>query len=30
MEIYVKEKYIPNNYVKAIRSACEETDAKAF
>ena len=30
MEIYVKGKYIPNNYVSAIRSASGETDAKVF
>ena len=28
--IYVKGNYIPNNYVHDIRSACGETDAKAF
>ena len=28
--IYVKEKYIPNHYVNVVRSACGETDAKAF
>ena len=30
MEIYVKGKYIPNNYIHAIMSACGETDAKEF
>ena len=30
MEIYVKEEYIPNNYVNAIFSAYGETDDKAF
>ena len=30
MAIYVKGKYIPNNYVHAIRSACGKTDAKEF
>ena len=30
MAIIVKGKYIPNNYANEIRSACGETDAKAF
>ena len=30
MATYVKGKYIPKNYVNVIRSACGETDSKAF